>query len=55
MPNNKILYVQVPRTKNDRSFLNSKEWVDTAIKISSSKHGGTFESAYCITNHIIQF
>jgi hypothetical protein len=50
---NKILYVQVPRTKSDRSFQNPKEWVDTAIQIAGSKHGGTFESAYRITNHII--
>jgi hypothetical protein len=55
MPNNKILYVRVPQTKSDRSFLNSKEWVDTAIQISDSKHGGTFESAYHMKNHIIHF
>jgi hypothetical protein len=32
-----------------------KKWLDTAIKISGSLHGGTFESAYQITNHIINF
>jgi hypothetical protein len=37
------------------SFLNSKEWVDTAIQIAGSKHGGTFESAKRITNHIIRY
>ena len=53
--NNKISYVRVPQTKSDRSFLNSKEWVDTAIQISGSKHNGTYESAYRITNHLIRF
>jgi hypothetical protein len=53
--NKKISYVRVPRTQSDRSFLNSKEWLDTAIQINGSKHGGTFESAYRITNHIIRF
>jgi hypothetical protein len=36
--NNKISYVRVPRTQSDHSFLNSKEWVDTAIEIAGSKH-----------------
>ena len=52
--NNKISYVRVPRTQSDRSFLNSKEWVDTAIKIAGSKQS-TFESAKRITNHIIRY
>ncbi len=34
MSNNKILYVQVPRTTSDHSFHNSKEWVDTVIQIA---------------------
>jgi hypothetical protein len=39
-----------------RSFSqNSKEWVDTAIQIAGSKHGGTFESAYRITNQTIRY
>jgi len=53
--NNKISYVRVPRTHSDCSFLNSKEWVDTAIQIAGSKCGGTFESAKRITNHIIRY
>jgi hypothetical protein len=53
--NRPISYVRVPRTKSDNAFTNSKEWLDTAIKISGSQHGGTFESAYRITNHIIKF
>jgi len=54
--NKKISYVRVPRTQSDRSFLNSKEWVDTAIKIARSKQcSGTFESAKRITNHIIRY
>jgi hypothetical protein len=53
--NNKLTYVRVPWTQSDCSFLNSKEWVDTAIQIARSKHGGTYESAYRITNHIIKY
>jgi hypothetical protein len=32
--NKKISYDKVPRTQSDRSFLNSKEWVDTTIEIA---------------------
>jgi hypothetical protein len=53
--NHRISYVRVPRTKSNSSFRNSKEWLDTAIEISGSKHGGTFESAYRITNQIIRY
>jgi hypothetical protein len=53
--NHRISYVRVPRTKSNCSFHNSKEWLDTTIQISGSKHGGTFESAYRITNHIIRY
>ncbi len=47
-------YVCVPR-KSDNAFTNSKEWLDTTIKISGSLHGGRFESAYRFTNQIIKF
>jgi len=52
--NKKISYVRVLRTQSDCSFLNSKEWVDTAIEIAGSKQS-TFESAKRITNHIIRY
>ena len=55
LSNKRISYVRVPQTKSDHSFYNLKEWVDTAIQIFRSKHGGTFESAYRITNHIIRY
>jgi hypothetical protein len=42
-------------TQSDCSFLNSKEWVDTAIQITGLKHGGTFQSAKGVTNHTIQY
>jgi hypothetical protein len=45
----------VPRTKSDNAFTNPKEWFDTAIKVSGSQHGGTFESSYWITNQLIKF
>ncbi len=53
--NKPISYVRVPRTRSDNAFTNSKEWLDTAIKISGCHHGGTFESAYRISNHLIKF
>jgi hypothetical protein len=52
---NKLSYVQVPRTNSNRSFLDSKEWVDTVIQSYGSKLGGTFKYAYCIANHIIHY
>jgi hypothetical protein len=52
---NKISYVRVPCTNSNRSFLNSKEWVDTAIQIAGSKHGGTFESTYRVANYLLCF
>jgi hypothetical protein len=54
--NNKPLsYVRVPTAATDRSFQNSKEWLDCAIRISGSQHNDTFESAYRIANHLIRF
>jgi hypothetical protein len=53
--NRQISYVRVPKTSSDHAFTNSKEWVNTSIKIAGSKHGGTFESAYCMGNHFIPF
>jgi hypothetical protein len=50
-----IHYVRVPITSNNQSFQKDKEWLDAAIQISRSKHKGTFESAYRITNHLIRF
>ncbi len=55
MLNNIISCVRVPWTTSDHSFCNLKEWVDTAIQIAGSKHGGTFKSAYRFVNHIIRF
>jgi hypothetical protein len=52
--NNSVSYVRVPKTSSNQSFQNTKEWLDVAIKIAGSKHGGTFKSAYHITNHLIR-
>jgi hypothetical protein len=41
-----IHYIRVPITSSDGSFQKDKEWLDAAIRISESKHKGTFESAY---------
>ncbi len=45
----------MPRTSSNRSFQNSKEWVDTAIQIAGSKQAGTYEAAYWIANHLLRF
>jgi hypothetical protein len=53
--NNSVSYVRVPKTSSDRSFQNSKEWLDVAIKVAGTKHGGTYQSAYRIANHLLRF
>ncbi len=53
--NNSVSYIRVPKASSDRSFQNTKEWLDVAIKIAGSKHGGTFKSAYRIANRLIRF
>ena len=55
LSNKRLSYVRVPQTKSYRSFRNSKEWVNTVIQISGSKHGGTSKSVSQITNHIIRY
>ena len=53
--NNRSSFVRVPKTSNDRSFQNSKEWLDVAIKIAASKHKTSYEAAYHIANHLCRF
>ena len=53
--NNRSSFVRVPKTSSDRSFQNSKEWLDVAIKIAASKHKTTYEAAYRIANHLCRF
>ena len=48
---NSVSYIRVPKTSRDRSFQNSKEWLDAAIKVAGKKHKGTYEAAYRISNH----
>jgi hypothetical protein len=50
--NKLIHYVRVLKTSSDDSFRSTKEWLDIAIRISGSKEGDTFNSAYRITNHL---
>lgn len=50
-----LSFVRVPNTSSDRSFQNSKEWLDCAINISGSKQNDTFKSAYRIANHLARF
>ena len=53
--NNTLSFVRVPKTSSDRSFQNTKEWLDVAIKIAASKHKTTYEAAYRIANHLCRF
>ena len=53
--NTQLTYVRVPKTSSNRSFHNSKEWLDVAIKVAGTKHGGTFEAANRISNHLLRF
>jgi hypothetical protein len=53
--NNSVSYVHVPKTSSDRSIQNSKEWLNVAIKVAGTKHGGTYQSAYRIANHLLRF
>jgi len=50
-----IRYVRVPTNSSNCLFLNNKEWLDTTIQISGSKHNGTFEVVYHIANHLIRY
>jgi len=40
---------------SDKSFNNTKSWVDKALKHNGSTHGGTFESAFRVSNHLCRF
>jgi len=53
--NNSVSYIHVPKTSSDRSFQNSKKWLDVAIKVAGTKHGGTYEAAYRISNYLLRF
>jgi hypothetical protein len=48
-------FIRVPRSSIDRSFNNTKSWVDEALQINGSTHGGTFESAFRVSNHLCRF
>ncbi len=53
--NKNIHFIRVPQTSSNNSFRNSKEWLNVAIRVSGSKEGSTFNSAYCIANHLFCF
>lgn len=53
--NKTLSFVQVPKTHCDWSLKNSKEWLDVAIKIAGSEHGGTYKSVYRIANYLCRF
>jgi len=50
-----LVYIHVPKTSSNQSFQNSKEWLDVAIKVAGTKHGGTYEATYRISNHLLRF
>ncbi len=50
-----FMFVQLPHSSSDKLFNNTKSWVDEALKYNGSTHGGTFESAFCVSNHLCRF
>ena len=50
-----VEFVRVPRSSTDKSFNNNKSWVDDALKVNGSTHGGTYESAFRVSNHLCRF
>ena len=49
------MFVRVPCSSSDKLFNNTKSWVDEALKYNGSTCGGTFESAFRISNHLFRF
>jgi hypothetical protein len=50
-----VMFVQVHRSSSDKSFNNTKSWVDEALKYNGSTHGGTIESAFRVSIHLCRF
>ena len=50
-----LLFVRVPCLSSDKSFNNTKSWVDEALKNNGSTHDGTRESAFHVANHLCRF
>ena len=50
-----VEFVRVPHSSTDKSFNNNKSWVDDALKVNGSTHGGTYESVFRVSNHLCQF
>ena len=48
-------YIKIPRASSDKSFNNSKTWVDDALSLNHGSNESTFESAMRLTNHLIRF
>ena len=49
------MFVRVPRSSSEKSFNNTKSWVDEALKYNGSTHGGKFEIAFRVSNHLCRF
>jgi len=49
------MFVRVPRLSSDKSFNNTKSWVDEALKYNGSTHKTTFEIAFRVSNHMCRF
>jgi hypothetical protein len=50
-----VMFVRVPCSASDKSFNNTKSWVDQALKYNGSPHPMTFESACRVSNHLCRF
>jgi hypothetical protein len=52
---NKVSYLRKPWTSSDKSFNNSKMWVDDALSLNHGPNKSTFESAMWLTSHLFRF
>jgi hypothetical protein len=50
-----VYYIRVPKAGSDKTFNNSKSWVDEALKINGAPHNGTDESAFHVSNHLCRY
>jgi hypothetical protein len=50
-----VSYLRIPRASNDKSFNNSKTWVDEALSLNHGHNESTFESAKRVIIHLMKF
>ncbi|KAL7530714.1 hypothetical protein ACHAWF_003483 [Thalassiosira exigua] len=48
-------YIHASKASTDKSFVQSRDWLDAAVAISASKYGNTTASATRISNHVFKY